>query len=309
MEHLLVQTSDPEVADAVLREQYTVRIDSAGPGVSLRLEQDTIGGVDLASMTYGMELTASTEEPVAGTCITRLARGELCYRFGRRENRWNAGDVFVAAPAGAEFEATVHRAAGEMVVLGPAVLASVAQTVDGSPPALTGWAPVSAEAERRWLEAWRFARRTAADPDVPPLVAAATGRLLAAAVLTAFPSDASADPAATERRDARPRVVRVAVEHIRAHPERDLTVADLAAVAHVTPRALQLAFRRHLGTTPTAYLRQVRLDRAHHDLQVADPGATTVTEVARRWGFADASRFAHRYREVYGRPPSSTLDT
>jgi hypothetical protein len=33
-------------------------------------------------------------------------------------------------------------------------------------------------------------------------------------------------------------------------------VADIAAAARVTTRAVQLAFRRHLDTTPTDYLRQ-----------------------------------------------------
>jgi AraC-like DNA-binding protein len=33
----------------------------------------------------------------------------------------------------------------------------------------------------------------------------------------------------------------------------------------------------------------------------------TVTEIARRWGFASPSQFAARYRDSYGVPPSRTL--
>jgi transcriptional regulator GlxA family with amidase domain len=36
---------------------------------------------------------------------------------------------------------------------------------------------------------------------------------------------------------------------------RDISITDIASAVHVTIRAAQLAFRRHLSTTPTAYLR------------------------------------------------------
>jgi AraC-like DNA-binding protein len=304
---LLVETSDPEVARAVLQEQYTVRIDSADMPTGLRLAQDSIGGVDLASVRYGLDFTAVTEQPTAGTYLARLVTGEIRYRSAGQADRWGAGDVFVAAPAGAEVEAAVRGAEVEIVVVDPASFAAVARTAEGGAPSLTGRAPINDAAARRWLDTVDLARRTAADPDVPPLVAGATARLVVASALAAFPNDAVTDPTIEDRRDARPRVVRVAVAFIEAHPDQDLTVAEVADAASVTPRALQLAFRRHLQTTPTAYLRRVRLDRAHQELRAADPERVTVTAVAGRWGFGDPSRFARRYREAYGELPNTTL--
>ena len=71
---------------------------------------------------------------------------------------------------------------------------------------------------------------------------------------------------------------------------------------------MQIAFRRQLDTTPMAYLRRVRLDRAHEQLRAADPGqGTTVTTVATRWGFASPSRFTADYRAAYGELPSHAL--
>jgi transcriptional regulator GlxA family with amidase domain len=55
------------------------------------------------------------------------------------------------------------------------------------------------------------------------------------------------------------------------------------------------------------YLRRVRLDHARHDLVAADPACTTVTAIAYRWGFSNASRFATRYQEAYGVRPSHTF--
>jgi transcriptional regulator GlxA family with amidase domain len=103
-------------------------------------------------------------------------------------------------------------------------------------------------------------------------------------------------------------VVRRTVEFIDAHAAEPLTLADIVAASGTGPRALQEAFRRHRGTTPTGYLRRVRLERAHRELQAADPGqGATVAAVAARWGFAHRGRFAAAYREAYGRAPQQTL--
>src|SRR6516165_2424527 len=65
--------------------------------------------------------------------------------------------------------------------------------------------------------------------------------------------------------------------------------------------------RQQAGHLPGG-LRRVRLDHAHQQLCAASPGdGVTVTEVATRWGFASPSRFAARYHDTYGVPPSHTL--
>jgi transcriptional regulator GlxA family with amidase domain len=122
-----------------------------------------------------------------------------------------------------------------------------------------------------------------------------------------FPNTAVSDSTAQDRRDATTVTLRRATEFIKGHAERDISLADIAAAAHVTIRAVQLAFRRQLGITPTQYLRRVRLDLAHQDLLAADPARSTITAVSARWGFASSSRFAAYYRSVYGIPPSETL--
>ena len=103
---------------------------------------------------------------------------------------------------------------------------------------------------------------------------------------------------------------RRAAAFIEAHADQPVTMAEIAAAAGVTARALQYAFRRHYGTTPTGYLRQVRLDRAHQELRTADPAAgLTVQKVARRWGWSDSSKFTAAYQQQYGQVPSRTLHT
>jgi transcriptional regulator GlxA family with amidase domain len=70
---------------------------------------------------------------------------------------------------------------------------------------------------------------------------------------------------------------------------------------------VQYTFRRHLDTTPLEYLRRVRLDRAHRDLQRADPAVDTVTAIAGRWGFTHPGRFSIAYKRMFGTAPSRTL--
>ena len=102
--------------------------------------------------------------------------------------------------------------------------------------------------------------------------------------------------------------VRRAIEAIQAHPEHPFTIATLAHAAGVNVRTLQAGFRRYVGCTPMAYLRAVRLARAHEDLRASDPRHITVAQVAHRWGFAHLGRFASAYRARYHTMPSRTLD-
>lgn len=102
--------------------------------------------------------------------------------------------------------------------------------------------------------------------------------------------------------------IRRAEELIRAHAAEPLTVEDVATAVGAGVRSLQQGFRTHLGTTLTAYLRQVRLEYVHAELLAATPEIeVSVTEVALRWGFVHLSRFTQVYRSAYGESPSATL--
>ena len=81
-----------------------------------------------------------------------------------------------------------------------------------------------------------------------------------------------------------PRAVRTAVEIIEEEAHLPLTASSLAARCHVSVRSLQQGFRRHLGASPMAYVREVRLRRAHQSLLESDPSTTSVASVAHRWG-------------------------
>ena len=91
--------------------------------------------------------------------------------------------------------------------------------------------------------------------------------------------------------------VQAALRLVAAEQRAERTVLDLAGELGISLRALELGFRRELGTTPHEHLRASRLARVHEELARADARRTTVTAIAGKWGFAHHGRFA---RELKG---------
>lgn len=104
-----------------------------------------------------------------------------------------------------------------------------------------------------------------------------------------------------------PRAIRAAVEIIEAEAHLPLTVSSIAARSNVGVRSLQQDFRRYVGVSPMAYLREVRLRRAHQSLLESDPSATSVASIAYHWGFTNLGRFAAAHTARYDEPPAATL--
>ncbi|WP_409057591.1 AraC family transcriptional regulator [Streptomyces sp. SYP-A7185] len=105
----------------------------------------------------------------------------------------------------------------------------------------------------------------------------------------------------------RPAAVKRVMEAVREHPAEPYDAAQLAAVAQVSLRTLQEAFRKHVGMSPMAYVTEVRLQRVRMQLRTSPPDGANVTDVAYQWGFAHLGRFAQRYRARFGETPSQTL--
>lgn len=138
-----------------------------------------------------------------------------------------------------------------------------------------------------------------------PLAVARIEQMLMTGLLTVQPHSYSAMLAA-QASPAAPRHVVRALDYMRAHADRPITVGELAGVAGVGARTLYEGFRRFRGTTPMAFLKATRLERAHAELKSASPEAS-VTAIALKWGFVHLGRFAQDYRRRYGELPSETL--
>ncbi|WP_420139034.1 AraC family transcriptional regulator [Sphingomonas sp.] len=81
----------------------------------------------------------------------------------------------------------------------------------------------------------------------------------------------------------------------------ELGTASLCAATGLSPRAIQKAFLRETGLTPTALVNERRLARAA-ELLVAEPGRS-VTDIAFSLGFNDAAFFSRCFRRRFGTTP------
>ena len=302
-------TTDPDAARELMSAAYVdVKLRVSGSMENLLLEhvRHDLGPVRLDSVHHTLT-TDYVAGPLGCVQIGRVLDHTMMYETDGDERHYGPGEVFLAAQPDKPFTARNDRARCELTGLDLSLLAELTD----EPPldAVRRFQATALPADRAdyWQRTVTYAKSTLSRPGAEaPLVLDSLRRLLASAALTAFDRAVVFD-VPRDRADATPATVRRAVAYLDANPHSEIGVADAARAAHVTVRALQLAFRRHLDTTPMAYLRQVRMDRVHADLTASDPDKTTVTDVTARWGFHAAGRFSADYLRTYGEHPRDTL--
>ena len=243
-----------------------------------------------------------------------LRAGVVARRTAAERARYEAPDVFVAAQPYEPFVAQSTDAVVRLVVVGWPMLAEALGLPPDAAPRSVRFRSLSAASPalaRQWARAVDYAAdEVLAHPEAmaQPLIVTSVGRLLASTALAAFPHTVADEVTRGEGAGAGTQALRRAIAYIETYAGADIALADIASAAQVSPRALQYAFRQYRGTTPLAYLRGVRLERAHHDLRRADRASgDTVTAIAYRWGFLHQGRFAAAYRAAYGEAPATTL--
>lgn len=87
--------------------------------------------------------------------------------------------------------------------------------------------------------------------------------------------------------------------YMQSHYADDISLDDVAQVAHLSKSYFIRAFRKHEGISPYAYLVQVRLNRAKALLKSGLP----VVDVAQRTGFFDQSHLIRYFKRFLGTTP------
>lgn len=304
-----LSTTDPELAREFLNQTYGMQVLVSNREGMTRLAATVTdaGPFTVSDMTLPGDLTFGITGSDTVSIDTVIA-GTIQVDRAKDTNRYQPGDVMLGSWPQASFTSRTHRVRGRALTLPVSLLYTVAGRAPSAPLRFVSPRPASAADRTRWTSTTGYIDTLLASPAAAsPLIIGSAARLLAATVLVAFPNSWDTDPAARDRTDASTATLRRAIAFIDEHAARDISVADVAAAAHVTIRAVQIAFRRHYGTTPAGYLRRVRLDRARQDLLAADPARESVTAVAYRWGFASPGQFTAAYQQAYGVTPDQTL--
>jgi len=90
------------------------------------------------------------------------------------------------------------------------------------------------------------------------------------------------------------------------HLDQQVTVAELAELAHMSPRTFARRFVQETGTTPLRWLTGQRILLAQRLLEETDDG---VDRVAARAGFGSAMVLRHHFRAWRGTTPAAYRST
>ncbi|MCV6590950.1 MAG: AraC family transcriptional regulator [Marinobacterium sp.] len=96
------------------------------------------------------------------------------------------------------------------------------------------------------------------------------------------------------------RRVILACQFIDTHLARPLTLAQVAAVVHLSPRQLSTLFRQALNCTPAQYQQQQRMRLAQRLLTQTQ---LSVQQIAERCGYNSLAAFSDRVKRDTGRSP------
>jgi AraC-like DNA-binding protein len=277
------------------------------------LRSGTAGGLNASLSRYGGFAYSAEVSPTTPPVACVYLRGSGVMATAREELRATGGDVFMM-PAHLSSTAALDDVDAIAVRIPWAAADELAGASTGLPAGnlrFEAMAPVSPAAGRL------FARTadliygqlvTMAATEIPALLVQEMTRMTAAAFLETFPNTAMTADYLQGPGWVPPASVHWAAGFIDAYADQPVTLNQIALVAGVTGQALEHAFRRHYGTTPTGYLHRVRLERARGQLQAAEPGdGTTVAAVARQWGWAGSADFAAAYLHLFGVLPIHSL--
>ncbi|WP_432498326.1 helix-turn-helix domain-containing protein [Kineococcus gypseus] len=266
------------------------------------------------------------DEPAAAEEFTTAPTRDLllvvqrsgAYRLeSRRGRRWSGADygpgaMGVTAPGvssvlrwrpapGAAPTAAAEAASTVQIHLAASLLAEASRALGR--PWRAGEQPDALSLEHPGVLAAANALAVAAEHGAPRLAAEALAQAVAVQLLAAgAPGRSWAAPARAGVRPLGPGQVRRVVEHLHAHLEEEVGLAECAALVHTSRAHFLRAFTAATGLTPHRYLVALRMDRAARLLRSTD---LAVLDVAVSCGYAGTGHFAGTFRRHHGTTPSA----
>lgn len=108
-----------------------------------------------------------------------------------------------------------------------------------------------------------------------------------------------------DQRQFSPSRLKQVLEYIHDHLGQNLSLADLANLANLSPSRFTRVFRQETGVSPHQYLIHARIERAKHLLRSG--GEISIGNIAHQVGFADQSHFTRHFKRIVGVTPKTVL--
>jgi AraC family transcriptional regulator len=91
-------------------------------------------------------------------------------------------------------------------------------------------------------------------------------------------------------------------EYIKTYLEQNLSLSELANVAHLSASHFSFEFKRLTGLSPYQYVLQCRVERAK---QLLIQSQNSIAEIANQVGFANQGHLSHHFKRRYGVTPGT----
>lgn len=313
---IFLETSDPEVArremSKILAPHAMAPLSGDAPFLA-RHHHARLAGMSVNFIQYSPGATISADLSRRFYLIHYVLGGEC--RLGPESGGriLSAGDIAVINPT-EPFSLKTAADCGQIVIkLETAVLADAAQnrfSIPATPPIRFD---ATTESDRsasvaRVIDLICIEADNPGTGGIAPRTQSMLAELLAVTLIESLPHNHSASLARqNDETGIAPWYVKRVEEYIDLHADKDLRIADMAAVAGVSERSLYNGFRVWRATSPKSYLKAVRLDRVRTELLGLKAKSRNVGEIAREAGFRHMGNFAIDYRKRFGETPSDTL--
>jgi len=286
---------------------HNVEVAGRGKGLYVRLEVQRPTFQPLVDLSYGARVRIDTH--FSHFLVMHCARGSASTVREGRTADWRQGQTMPFS-AGHETQLWFDpHCVQKSVRLDIEKLEALCVRWLGRPlerPLRFALRPFSEELEQAWRGALAYVQSNeGSNLAFAPAAKAAFDEFLLTLLLHHHPHNFSEELAETAPSPV-PGLVRQAERFMVDNADTPVTVSDVADHLGVSLRSLQAGFRHWRETTPSSFLRRVRLQRARDDLLRAGEEGN-VTAIALHYGFSHLGRFSAYYQSAFGEAPSVTL--
>jgi AraC-like DNA-binding protein len=304
-----VSVSETESVVSALLAEHRIQIEGPRHEFHARVSDCFLGDLRLAHFTYGTAFTVQSQ-PLDSYVLNLTLRGHTRVRHGAASVSTRPGEGTVFSPFGPTSLTWSHDAEVLSLIVARSALEDHFRKITGAADGKIVFSPLIGAGSAYLLRSV-IGSALGASADGEHGLPEALAWQLRDTVLSAMLLELthSRQGMLTEPRGAEASsVCDAAVSQMRRQLSAPPSIPALAARLGVSERSLQLSFREHLGTTPTAKFKQLRLEAVHEALLRSNPRRHTVARVAAdAGGFFHLGRFASEYFAMFGERPSDTL--